>query len=128
MTHLWEVDHPYYISESNYFNRDCHTLYESWDEFANQFSDSDLDYNWFVAWDWREGADWELGTYNGDDYYRHARFILQRIGRRKALLDSHEIKVCRADEPAILEFLRPRWEYMREMWEPIPNAPSEETA
>lgn len=117
--HLWEVKHPYYMSEGNYFSNDCHTEFKSWAEFLDEFGDSDQDYNWFVRWDWLEGEDWGAGAYNGDDYYRHARFMLQLIGQRKAKLLSFEVAVCRADEPAILEFLKPRWEYMQTMWLPF---------
>ncbi|QAZ46798.1 hypothetical protein [Mesorhizobium sp. Pch-S] len=119
MAHLWEVDHPYYMTEGNYFSNDCHTKYATWDGFLAEFGDSDIDYNWFVRWDWLEGEDWNAGTYRGDDYYRHARFMFQLIGQRKAKLLSFEVAVCRADEPAILEFLKPRWDYMKLMWEPI---------
>lgn len=117
--HLWEAPHPYYMTEGNYFQAGCHTTYKTWAEFVNEFGESDLDYNWFVRWDWLEGEDHGAGTYNGDDYYRHARFMLQMIGQRKAKLLSFEVEVCRADEPAILAFLGPRWEYMLSMWAPL---------
>lgn len=126
MKHLWEVEHPYYMNEGNYFSNDCHTEYKTWAEFIAEFVNSDLDYNWFVRWDWLEGEGWNAGEYNGDDYYRHARFMLQLIGQRKAKLLSFEIAVCRADEPAILEFLQPRWEYMQEMWEPFASYTSKD--
>lgn len=117
--HLWEVDHPYYMNEGNYFDRNCHATFKSWAEFLDEYADSDMDYNWIVRWDWREGEGWDLGEYNGDDNYRHAQFLLQFIGQRKSLLHSVEVEVCRADEPAILEFLKPRWDYMKTMWEPL---------
>ena len=32
--HLWEVDHPYYCSDQNYYNaKDTHHRYASWEEF-----------------------------------------------------------------------------------------------
>lgn len=117
--HLWEIDAPYYISEGNYYSNDCHTEFKSWGEFVSGFGDADLDYNWFVAFEWREGEDHGLAAYNGDDNYRHANLVLQMIGRRKARLMSFTVWVCRADEPAILEFLKHRWDYMLRMWEPF---------
>jgi hypothetical protein len=111
------------MSEGNYFSNDCHTEYKTWGEFLDEFNDSDMDYNWFVRWDWREGEKWDLGVYSGDDYYRHAVFLLQMIGQRKAKLLSFEVAVCRADEPAIIAFLAPRWEYMKTMWEPFAEPP-----
>jgi hypothetical protein len=117
--HLWEVKHPYYMSEGNYYARDCHTEFKSWGEFLSEWGDADLDYNYVVRWDWREGSDWDLGEYNGDDYYRHARLLIQFVGQRKALLLSVEVHVCRADEAAIKEWLQPRFEYAMSMWEPF---------
>lgn len=29
------------------------------------------------------------------------------------------IEVCRADEPAVIEYLRPRWDHMKRLWEPL---------
>lgn len=117
--HLWDIKHPYYMNEGNYFKVGEHHHHPTWASFISEFGDSDMDYNWFVRWDWREGGDWGAGEYNGDDYYRHASFMLQMIGQRKSYLCSFEVSVCRADEPAIIEFLKPRWEYMKTMWEPF---------
>lgn len=119
MTKLWEVSHPYYINEGNYFKAGCHELYESWDDFLSGFGDADMDYNWFVAWEWREGEDFGANDYKGDDYYCNGRLLLQLIQRRKSILTSHEIKVCRADEPAVRAFLQPYWEYTQRMWAPL---------
>lgn len=130
MKHLWEVNHPYYMTEGNYHSNNCTHVFETWQDFLEEWSDSDLDYNWFVRWDWleartpEEAEEYEEGTgvYNGDDNHRHATFLLQCVGQRKASLLSCRISVCRNDEAAILEFLRPRWEYMREMWRPFSDA------
>ena len=111
--HLWESDHPYYIP------LDCPSMFPKWGAFVEKFRDADMDYNWFVRWDWYEGENWGAIDYNGDDYYRNGRFLLQCIGQRKALLRSFEISVCRADEPAVIEFLKPRWDYMQKMWAPL---------
>lgn len=117
--HLWEVEHPYYMNEGNYFEVGQHTVWKMWSDFVAEFGDANLDYNWFVRWDWLEGEDRGAGDFAGDVYYRNGRFMLQMIGQRKAYLCSHEIQVCRADEPAILAFLEPRWAYMQEMWAPL---------
>lgn len=119
MKRLWEIKHPYYMNEGNYFQNGCHTEYKTWADFKEEWSSSDMDYNWFVRWDWLEGEDNGAGEYAGDDYYRNGRFMIQRIGQRKALLDSHEVSVCRADEPEIRNFLERYWEYMKTMWEPL---------
>ncbi len=130
MPHLWEVQHPYYMTEGNYHSTNCIDTFDTWQDFLEEWGGSDLDYNWFVRWDWIEARtpaeeeEYEqgIGFYDGDDSRRHARFLLQVIGQRKASLRSCRISVCRNDEAAILDFLRPRWEYMREMWAPLSNA------
>lgn len=94
-------------------------MYKTLDDFLVEYSDCDMDYNFLVRWDWLEGEDHGAGDYRGDDYYRNGRFLVHFVGQRKAQLWSCEISVCRADEPRILEYLRPRAAYMRTMWGPI---------
>ena len=60
-----------------------------------------------------------MAEYNGDDNYRHARFHVYFIGQRKGLFRVAIVNVCRADEPAILEYLKPRLERLKQLWEPM---------
>ena len=117
--HLWETDHPYYMTEGNYYANDCHDKYVTWAAFLSAWGDADKDYNWVVRWDWLEGADWNAGEFTGDAYYRNGRFLVQIILQRKAILRSCEVAVCRADEPAVLEYLNDYWTYMQTMWAPL---------
>lgn len=130
-THLWEVDHPYYMSEGNYYQAGCHQSYQTLDNFLSDWRDTDLDLNFVVRWDWLEGEDWGAGAFNGDPYYRNGRLMVQFVGQRKASLWSCEVSVCRADEPRVIEFLTPRAAYIRRLWEPLlgstPTTPTEET-
>lgn len=122
--HLWEVDHSYYCNESNYFapGREQPTAhYKSWADFISEEGDSDLDMNLVFRWDWREGEGWDLAPYNGDDYYRNGKLLLFIMGQRRGLYRWATIEVCRADEPAVIEYLRPRWERLKDLWEPIPE-------
>ena len=50
MTHLWEMKHPYYCSESNYFKNGVGMHYESWAEFHAAMGDADDDYNLVFRW------------------------------------------------------------------------------
>lgn len=117
--HLWEVDHPYYANEGNYFSQDCHTTFKTWPRFAADSADEDLDLNLVYRWDWKEGEDDEAGAFNGDENYRNGRLLIFYIGQRKALARSVEIEVCRADEPAVIEWLRPRFAKLMDIWEPL---------
>lgn len=117
--HLWEVDHPYYMTEGNYFSRDCHSTFKSWQDFLSEWENTDLDMNYVVRWDWLEGEDWGTGEFTGDVNYRNGRLMIQIVGQRKAALHSLEIEICRADEPSVIEWLTPRFEYAQIMWEPF---------
>jgi hypothetical protein len=116
---LWEVDHRYYCSETNYFDNNTSTSHKTWAEFIGAEGDADLDYNLVFRWDWREGEDWNAGEYTGDDYYRNGKLWLYFIGQRKGLFRSVEVEVCRADEPAVRAYLEPRFRYLVELWEPF---------
>jgi hypothetical protein len=127
VTHLWEIDHPYYCSESNYFSRDYYTPYGSWQGFIEHEGDNDLDWNLLFRWDWK--AD----EYFDDDTVEARRAYADRFGdrdhawtlslfwmlQRKGIFRVTEIKVCKADEPAVREFLAERAEHMRKLWEPL---------
>jgi hypothetical protein len=119
IAHLWEADHPYYMTEGNYYENGCHTTYPTLDAFLDDWSKADRDLNWIVRWDWLEGEDWGAGEYRGDDYYRNGRLLIQMIGQRKARLWSLEVAVCRADEARVLEYLRPFASLMAETWAPL---------
>ncbi len=117
--HLWEVDHPYYCSDSNYYSNDCYRRFKTWAEFFEEFGNCDFDYNLPFRWDWNEGSDHELPDYSGDDYYRNGLLQISWMGQRKGLYFVSAIEVCRADEAEVIKFLKPRWEHMRQLWEPI---------
>jgi hypothetical protein len=122
MKHLWEIGHPYYCSESNYYapgNEQPHVHYKSWQEFLNEWGDADFDYNLLFRWDWHEGEDYDLPPFNGDVYYRNGVFYLFWMGQRKGLYQWTTVEVCRADEEEIIKFLKPRLEYLKKLWEPL---------
>jgi len=119
---LWEIEHPYYCSESNYYapgNDQPYQSYKSWGEFDQEYRDSDLDMNLVFRWDWREGEEWELPEFNGDVNYRNGKLLIFFMGQRKGLYRWVDIEVCRADEPSVIEFLSVRWDHLKLMWEPF---------
>ena len=123
MERLWEANHRYYCNEGNYYasgNDQPVGRYRTWAEFMSEEGDSDPDYNLLFRWDWREGADWGHGTeFNGDENYRNGVLLLFWMGQRKGLYRWSEIEVCRADEPAIREFLSARFDHLKSLWGPI---------
>lgn len=122
--HLWEVKHDYYCNEGNYYaSESVGAEYKAWPEFISAEGDSDLDMNLVFRWDWREGDDWGAGEFNGDVNYRNGHFLVFFMGQRKGLYRYARVEVCRADEPAILEYLKPRWEHMQKLWAPMTVQP-----
>jgi hypothetical protein len=121
--HLWECDHDYYCSESNFFapgNRQPFTSYKSLAEFLAEEADADMDWNLLFRWDWKE-EDPETGecNYSGDDYYRNGRLLLFFMGQRKGLYRWVEVQVCRADEAEVIKYLMPRWAHLQKLWTPF---------
>ena|ERR1700743_3258422 len=121
--HLWEVDHPYYCNEGNYFARGTdrvHDEFSRWADFWEEYKDADFDMNLVFRWDWKEEHP-ESGETNftGDVNYRNGKLLIFWMGQRKGLYRWSEIQVCRADEPLVIKFLRPRLEHLKKLWEPL---------
>lgn len=115
---LWEIDHSYYCNEGNYYQNGCGQVYSSIDEFLSEYETADLDMNLVFRWDWREGHE-EESNYNGDDYYRNGTLLIFIMGQRKGKYWWCEVSVCRADEPKVINFLEPRFNHLRKLWEPF---------
>ena len=121
---LWEIDHPYYCNQANYYAHGGDQpmeSYKSWSEFIGAEGDADLDMNLVFRWDWRHGEDYELPPYRGDDNYRDGKMLIFFMGQRKGLYRSAEVEVCRNDEAAVLEYLKPRWQHLVDLWAPVAN-------
>ena len=114
--HIWEIDHPYYCNEGNYYAREsvC-SEYKRWQDFLEEYKDADLDLNLIFRFDWVEEED----SYTGDDNYRNGKLKIFWMGQRKGLYRYSIVEVCRADELSVIQFLKPRWEHLRLLWEPI---------
>lgn len=119
--HLWEADHAYYCNEGNYYapGRDQPTAhYGSWPSFHESEGDSDPDYNLLFRWDWYEGG-FGGSEFTGDVNYRNGALHLFWMGQRKGLYRWTTVEVCRADEPAVREWLQGRFDYLKSLWEPL---------
>ena len=113
--HLWETDHPYYMTEGCFYTNDAHTECESFAAFLDEMGDADEDYNWLIRWDWIVGkGEDENGVSDGEHQLR-----LQFLAQRKAYPFSFFVKVVPDEEPVIIEYLTKYWEYMKKMWEPF---------
>jgi hypothetical protein len=121
--HLWEIKHHYYCNEDYYARESVETSYKNWADFMGENGDADFDYNLVFRFDWREGEDHDLIPYNGDANYRNGKLLIFWMGQRKGLYRYSTVEVCRNDEPAVLEFLRARWEHLKLLWSPLGETP-----
>jgi hypothetical protein len=119
--HLWEIDHPYYCHEGNFFvpgtrYDEVHNEYGSWAEFYAAWGDSDEDMNLVFRWDWKRDS----GEYleEGEEAEPDKLWVYWVL-QRKAILRSTECVVTEADEPAVRAWLAERAKTITAIWEPI---------
>ena len=119
--HLWEVDHPYYCNQGNYYapgNQQPTMHYESWQEFFDAEGDSDADMNLLFRFDWRKADP------NGENWGNKTdQLSLFWIGQRKVLYRWSTIEVMDADEPAARAWLQTRLDCLLTLWEPLLPSP-----
>lgn len=70
----------------------------------------------------------KLPPFNGDVNYRNGLLKIFWMGQRKGLYQYSLVEVCRADEADVIGFLRPRWEYLKALWEPVSDDGASEQA
>ncbi len=120
--------------------------YDSFDKFLSESKHEDLDLNFIVRWDWKDIVDEEKEierekekekeiveitstpkkrikrnkeTLHVDGNSIPGTLHLYYLQQRKGIFLSCIIQVTRADESKILEFLKPRWDYMKSVWTPF---------
>ena len=117
VTHLWEINHPYYCNEGNYFAPGMdqpHEEYDSWAYFLESEGNADFDMNLVFRWDWRKSDPDESGWGNKTDV-----LLVFWMGQRKGLYRWTTVQVTDADEDAVKAWLLPRWEHLRRLWEGV---------
>jgi hypothetical protein len=120
VTHLWEIDHPYYCNEGNYFARkSVESRFDTWSGLLECEGNTDFDMNLVFRWDWRK-ADPD------DEHWGNKTDVLMIfwMGQRKGLYRYSTITVTDADEPSVREWLAKRWQHLRLLWEGISDAES----
>lgn len=134
--HLWEINHPYYCSESNYFatghqNRETQHKYESFEDFLNEWGDADDDYNLVFRWDWEEitqedynyqvedGEESSIIPYAGDNTIKTGKLKVFFFLQRKGYFVYTETDVSRSDELEVKAYLSDKWSHMNVLWEGI---------
>lgn len=117
MTNLWEVDHPYYAAEGNFYKNGLHSVFSSWGEFTREaFYGGDRDLNLVYRWDWHKPG---FHEWDGSEAL-HVFFILPR----KAICCSVEISVTEEDQDAVRSWLTECAQTVGAIWAPL-TIPSE---
>lgn len=106
------VKHPYYCTEGNYYDNNCHYTFESWN--SCNWRNADEDYNLLYRWDWKPADE--------DEDDKRATLRLYFMQQRKARAVSVYVRVTDADEPAVKAWLEERWAHMLRLWAPISGA------
>jgi hypothetical protein len=115
--HLWEIGHPYYCEETNYYmspdTKDSWgspLKYNSFKEYLEDFGgniDIDLDRNFIFRWDWeKEGKKSTLKIF----------LMLQRKGTYRVITINN---MRNKDEDEVKKHLKKSWERMKLTWEGI---------
>lgn len=117
---LWESDHPYYCSESNYYVNGLadppwdHVEVESWEAF--DWKDSDPDMNLLFRWDWKVP---DPDDYGEDDDVPGEQLLLFWMLQRKGRFMAMSMPVSRDEEPEIRAWLEERAKTLIALWQPI---------
>jgi hypothetical protein len=116
MTHLWEIDHPYYGPEG-YANET-----DSFAELRADVDASDDHMNHVYRWDWIDYTQPYADTLflDGEDRSEQ-KFVVYLVMPRKSAFWSISCPVTHEQEPEILEWLRgPRvLGALRTLWQPL---------
>lgn len=111
--HMWEAHHNYYMTDHSYWGDDTVQYYKNWEDFVDAEGDGDPDYNLIFRWDWKPVDD-------DDDYGEvQAKLHLYWATQRKGYFRTTITDVNKQDEPAVREWLHPRFEHLMKLWEPF---------
>jgi hypothetical protein len=117
VTHLWEIEHPYYCNDGNYYaagNKQPFERYESWADFFEAEGNSDLDMNLVFRWDWRKADPQDEHWGNKKD-----ELLIYFMGQRKGLYRWVKIEINDSNEAAVREWLAKRWQHLVLLWQGI---------
>jgi len=107
-------EHPYYASDSNWYDRNAGGAFANWEEFFSEYGDldsDDIDLNLVYRWDVKKYEE-------SEPYCMQLIMIEQRRGIYKPIqIECIEEK----DVEAIQQWLKPHFEYLLKLWQPLTN-------
>lgn len=107
---LSEYRHHYanQCNADNFHSRKAKLIYKTFDEFYDEFSTADINYNWIFRWDVKQRED--------NTYFCELHMIQQRKGAYTPIL----IELLREeDEIELLDYLQAHRDYMQDIWAPL---------
>jgi|SRR5688572_1311494 len=113
LQNLWDPEHPYYCSETNYYKNEPIKTYASWKSFYEEMGDSDEDMNLVFRWDWitaEKAEDW------GEEGETLKLFFM---GQRKGKFWCIKVRITPNDQEDARRWLQTRWITLLKMWAPI---------
>jgi hypothetical protein len=120
LMNLWDDDHPYYCSESNYYSNEPGERYDSWAEYLAAWGPNDKDLNLLFRWDWAKP---DPDNYeDGETIPDHDTLWLFYVLQRKGIFLANQVRVTEADESSVREYLEGYWRHMRLLWRPLSDA------
>jgi hypothetical protein len=122
MSKLWE-DGGSYFTDGEWHDNNIGNHYSSWKEFLEEWEDADDGMNYVVNWSWMPKSDDE--TWHKDSYYRDGTLMILFVMQRKGFYNPQTIDVCKADEPAVKEYLKTKFEVIRDNFQAVLDQPSE---
>lgn len=126
MKHLWEFEHDYYCSETNFYASQHTNHYKNWKDFLKDWGNSDLNLDLLFRWDWE--------TYDRDNVFQLNQNLdlveikdppkenwlkLFFVGQRQGIFKCCVIRIRPMDEKAVINFLQFRFEHLKKLWEPF---------
>lgn len=103
------VDHDYYASDSNYYSGEAFGQYDTWKDFYEEFKKADIDMNLIYRWDITKKEKSKL-------FYMKVFIIHQRKGIYMPISIDN---VYEEDVDQIKEFLKPHFEKLLKIWNPL---------
>lgn len=103
------IDHDYYASDNNYFDRETVGKYNTWADFYEQFHDADIDMNLIYRWDIYKRPE-------SNRYYMQINIIAQRKG---FFMPVHIDYLDEKDVETIIPFMQKHWNKLQSIWQPI---------
>ena len=121
MKHLWEVEHPYYMNDGNYFRRGDHVDYRSWDGFLSDwgYDSLDIELNRIHRFDASDAPDCDI-----EKGYFEITFY--RVIQRKGFCMSQSVYVPKSREQEVIDYLLPYYAQEKAIWAPFSDTATTE--